>query len=204
VLRLEAVGSGIDINWIEFESTTTDEPTTSQSPYGGSTAAVPGRTEAEDFDVGGEGIAYHDTSEGNRYDTGYRNESVDIRETSDEGGGYNVGVFQDGEWLEYTVEPTPGTYDLRVRVASEYSGRQLAVTLDGEALATVDVPNTGDWYNWQTVRIRNLSVTDSAQALRFEAVGSGIDFNWFEFVESTESDYGELGYGNGEFGNELN
>ena len=250
VLRLEALGSGIDLNWVEFVPATTQTPTPtptptetetptptptptetetptptptptetetptptptptetspSQTPYGDSPAPVPGRVEAEDFDVGGEGVAYSDTTDGNEYDTSYRNTSVDIRETDDVGGRYNIGYFEDGEWLEYAIAPASGTYDLRVRLASARSDRQLNVTLDGEQLATVDVPNTGGWSNWETVRIRNLELAETSESvLRFEAVGSGIDFNWFEFVESTESDYGELGYGEAEYGGNTN
>jgi hypothetical protein len=195
VLRLEAVGSGIDVNWVEFEAAT------EQAPYTNSPTALPGRVEAEDFDAGGEDVAYHDTTDGSEYDVSYRDSDVDIRETQDESGGYNVGYFQDGEWLEYTIDPEAGTYDLRVRVATVNSDRQLAVTLDGESLATVDIPDTGDWSSWETVTVRELTLPgDGAHVLRFQAVGSGIDFNWFEFVESIDSDYGELGYGEGGYG----
>ena len=258
VLRLEAVGSGIDINWVEFEPATqqdsgstddgstsdggstddgstsdggstddgstsdggstddgstsdggsTDDGSTSdggsettQSPYTDAAATVPGRVEAEDFDAGGQGVAYSDTTDGNEYATAYRDTSVDIRESGDEGGGYNIGYFDDGEWLEYTIDPTGGNYDLRVRVATTNSDRQFEVTLDGESLGTIDIPNTGDWSNWETVRLRNLTLPgDGTHVLRFEAVGAGIDFNWFEFVESTDSDYGELGFGEAEYG----
>ncbi|CAN0042673.1 unnamed protein product, partial [Hapterophycus canaliculatus] len=34
-------------------------------PYLGDPAAVPGTIEAEEFDFGGEGVGYHDTSAGN-------------------------------------------------------------------------------------------------------------------------------------------
>ena len=36
-----------------------------QSPYGGIAWEIPGQIEAEDFDNGGEGIAYHDATPGN-------------------------------------------------------------------------------------------------------------------------------------------
>ena len=35
------------------------------SPYSGTPAAIPGQINAETFDNGGEGVAYHDTSAGN-------------------------------------------------------------------------------------------------------------------------------------------
>lgn len=71
--------------------------------------------------------------------------AVDVRETRDETGAYTVGFVEDGEWLEYTVAPDPDVYDLRVRVASARSDRQLRVTLDGEPLgrSTSPTPATG-------------------------------------------------------------
>ena len=36
----------------------------------------------------------------------YRNASVDIQKTADAGGGYDVGVLNAGEWMNYTVEVT--------------------------------------------------------------------------------------------------
>jgi hypothetical protein len=182
-------------------SVSTTTTTAEQSPYEGTPAAVPGRIQAENFDIGGEGVAYHDTTEQNKYDTTYRDAAVDIRETKDESGAYNIGYFEDGEWLEYTVDPVPGTYDLRFRVTSAFSDRQLAVTLDDNQLGTIDIPNTGGWSAWTTVTLRDVSIeTDSESVLRVEAVGSGIDFNWFEVIEGSDSDYGELGYGDGAYG----
>ena len=59
-------------------------------PYGGTPAAVPGTVQAENFDDGGSGIAWLDTSVTN--DGGqYRSTNVDVETTSDAGGGYDVG-----------------------------------------------------------------------------------------------------------------
>ena len=61
---------------------------------------MPGTVQAANFDNGGEGVAYHDTTPGN---TGgaYRATDVDIEPASD--GGYDVGWIAAGEWLNYTV-----------------------------------------------------------------------------------------------------
>ncbi|PSQ01662.1 hypothetical protein BRC92_10510, partial [Halobacteriales archaeon QS_4_69_31] len=116
----------------------------SQSPYGGSAWALPGRVAAEDFDTGGEGVAYHDTSNGNSGGA-YRDTDVDIQQADDTSGEYNVGWTEDGEWLEYTVDVTDAstTYDVLVRVAGKNASASIDVTLGGESLGTVDVPETG-------------------------------------------------------------
>lgn len=43
----------------------TPAPTAPSGPFMGSVAVVPGTIEVEEFDYGGEGIGYHDTSPGN-------------------------------------------------------------------------------------------------------------------------------------------
>jgi len=176
-LRVEALDSGVEFNWVEFEKVDVQEP------YNGTPATIPGRIQAQTYDTGGEGVAYSDTTAGNEYDTGYRDTDVDIRETQDVSGEYNVGYFEDGEWLEYSADVSPGQYDIEVRVATTRDDRQLRFTLDEQTLGTLDVPNTGDWTAWTTATLEDVTIeADGQQVLRVEAVGSGIDFNWAEFV----------------------
>ena len=40
-------------------------PSSGQTPFGGTAAAVPGTVQAENFDEGGPGVAYVDTTTGN-------------------------------------------------------------------------------------------------------------------------------------------
>src|SRR5262249_14275815 len=86
------------------------------SPFHGAPVTLPARIEAEDFDSGGEGVAYHDSSGGNNGGA-YRQTDVDIEPSSN--GGYDVGWITPGEWLNYTVNvPSPGAYTVWLRVAS--------------------------------------------------------------------------------------
>jgi hypothetical protein len=171
---------------------------------------IPGMIQAEDYDVGGSGVAYADTTaegEGN-----YRDGAVDIQETTDDGGGYNVGWTEAGEWTEYTVETVTGTYEARFRVASDDGGGRIRLLLDGESLSEVDVPDTGGWQNWQVVSIPDLTLeAGQERVLRVEVVEGGYNLNWFEFVDSAAEtgtpvttpedwDYGSQGYGEGGYG----
>jgi beta-glucosidase len=90
-----------------------------QQPFGGAIHRLPGRIEAEDYDTGGEGVAYYNTTTGNAGGA-YRADDIGIQPTTDTGGGYNVGWINTGEWLEYTVNvPDPSAiYSVSVRVAS--------------------------------------------------------------------------------------
>ena len=96
-----------------------------QGPYALVPVSLPGMVEAENFDVGGLGVAYNDTddslNEGSRSSGNiYRSdEGPDIEPTSDMGGSSNIAFIQNGEWLEYTVDvQTAGNYDIMARVAT--------------------------------------------------------------------------------------
>ncbi|MFO8009156.1 MAG: carbohydrate-binding protein [Candidatus Brocadiia bacterium] len=161
-------------------------PTASgQSPYGGTARSIPGVIEAEDYDEGGEGVAYHDSDSGNNGGD-YRTDDVDVQTTGDSAGGaYNVGWAANGEWLEYTVNVTGGTYDIEARVASTQSGRTFDISLDGTNLGTVNVPNTGAWQTYQTVTLSDVTVSGGdGQILRLDLNGDSININWIEFVEA--------------------
>jgi hypothetical protein len=137
------------------------------SPFGGTPRAIPGIVEAEDFDDGGEGLAYHDTTSGNKGGS-FRNTDVDVETTADAGGGYDVGWTRPGEWLQYTVNVTAdGLYDLMLRLASTGSGGVLHLDADGvNATGPIQVPNTGGWESWSTVIVRQVPLRAGTRSLR--------------------------------------
>ena len=69
------------------------------TPFLGAAVTLPGTVNAQDYDNGGEGVAYHDTTAGNNGGA-YRSQDVDLEPSSD--GGYDVGWIAAGEWLNYT------------------------------------------------------------------------------------------------------
>lgn len=154
-----------------------------RNPYGGIVRTLPGIIQSEDYDMDGEGIAYSDndtTNQGNQYRT---LEGVDIEVCQE--GGYNVGWTDAGEWLEYTVNVTAGTYDISLRVASIYSNKQAKVYLDGTLLGTFTIPNTGSWQSWQNVTINNVTVSGgNYKILRIECVTDGFNLNWIDVFDN--------------------
>src|SRR5437879_7884894 len=124
------------------------------TPFSGTPIAVPGTFEAENFDRGGEGIAYHDNVPGNIGGQYRLNEDVDIILSSDTlGGGYVVNNFETGEWLAYTINVAASAqYDIGLRVSSALSTSAFHIEIDGQNVTgTVSVPNTGDWNTFQWV-----------------------------------------------------
>lgn len=151
-----------------------------QTPYGGTAWAIPGKIEAENFDNGGEGFAYHDLTSANTPGQYRTTEAVDI-ETCNEGG-YNIGYVQNGEWLEYTVNVgTAGVYILQTRVATNAAGKSFHVELDGQTIGTVAVPNTGDWQTWSTVSVTTPALTTGTKVLRIVVDAAEFNLNWINF-----------------------
>ncbi|MBS1817922.1 MAG: carbohydrate-binding protein [Acidobacteria bacterium] len=132
---------------------TTGGTTTSGSPtpYNGNGAAIPGTIQAEDFDNGGEGVAYHDASAGNSGGA-YRSTDVDIESSA--GGGYNVGWTAAGEYLNYTVNvASAGSYTVQLRVATPSNGGLHVGFSTSNVWSAVSVPSTGGWQAWTTVNV---------------------------------------------------
>ncbi len=154
-----------------------------QRPYGGVVPALPGRIEAVNYDTGGEDVAYNSTSVGNAGGA-YRMDDIGIQATTDTGGGYNVGWLNNGEWLEYTVNPQDPSaiYSISVRVAAPAAGGLLRLRLNGTVLGMVTVPATGGWQNWQTVTLPNVPIQGGigSQPLRLEVLNEGFNINWVE------------------------
>ena len=145
-------------------------PLPTQLPYYGTPFAVPGRFEAEDFDKGGEGIAYHDLAPGNFGGLYRTTEDVDIV-SSPYAGGYVVNNFQTGEWMEYTINLTSaGTYTMEVLASSEYPASQFHISIDNvDKTGLITVPNTGLWTTFQWVGKSGISLTAGQHVLRLSS-----------------------------------
>ncbi len=102
------------------------------------------KVQAEDYDEGGEGTAYHDTTAGNSGGT-YRSEDVDIVAITGMRQAYAVTNTAEGEWTRYTVL-SPGTapadYPLTLRVASWAALQSIGISVNGTAGETIFLPNT--------------------------------------------------------------
>lgn len=148
---------------------------------------IPGRIQAEDYDLGGEGIAYHDSTPENVGEQ-YRPDGVDIKTTGDVDGLFQVGWTWAGtnkpnEWIEFTVGGKAGIYDAHFRVACGASScGRIKVTLDGQVRGTLQVEPTGSWDDdYTTIVLEGIEVRQRNQILRLEFSGGWLDLNWIEF-----------------------
>lgn len=157
-----------------------DPPTTAviQQPY--KVVNIPGKLEAEDYDKGGEGIAFHDSDNTNQGGK-YRTDGVDIEAT---GPVFNVGYNQDGEWYEYTVNVSAGIYKIDCRVASIINNSSFNVQVDGATIGTVIVPNTGAWQTYQTQSF-TATLTTGKKVIRVNVTRGQFNLDWIQFSIAT-------------------
>jgi chitinase len=172
-------------------SVTTPTATVSSStPYTGTPIALPATFEAEDFDKGGQGVAYHDLTPGNAGGQYRTLEDVDIIVSKDRaGGGYVVNDFQTGEWLAYTVDvPATGRYDLAIRASSAHRKGTPAfrIEVDGVDLTgPVAVPLTRNWNTFEWVGKQGIELAAGKRVIRLVAVSEYFNVNQLRVLAST-------------------
>ena len=142
-----------------------------RGPYSGNRISIPGTIPAENYDLGGSGVAYYDNSTGNAFGH-YRSDDVDIEAGLD--GEQHIGSVEPGEWLEYSINVLEtGEYDLSALIASNDSGGSLHFEVDGEASSTTSFSNTGSWSNWAETSNTTLELSAGEHILRV-VIESGV------------------------------
>ena len=107
----------------------------------------------------------------------------------DDDGTPTVGWFFVGEWMHYSVDVTPGVYDINVRYGTPIADKALDIYLDGVLLASVPTPKTGEYTVWKTATFKDVKIEASGRhLLRVQAAGKDLDeddINWIEFVKAS-------------------
>ena len=154
-------------------------PPAEQSPYLGVAAALPGSIQAENFDLGGEGVGYQDSDRGNNGGAYRPDENVDIG--GNDSTGYSIGWLAENEWLEYTVNVSvPGVYRVTGALASPNAGGTAIVSFEANgATTTLRVPEggTGGFGQFDTFPASApLTLGAGEQVMRL-TIGAGPAFN---------------------------
>ena len=159
-----------------------------REPFGGSAVELPGKIEAENFDIPGTGSAnktYNDKDSENHGDSDYRKDTgVDLYK---KGTGVIVGYNQADEWLEYTINvKEAGSYTMFAAVASANATSSFQLSLDGEPLSDViSVPQNEGEENYDDYNkvSANVTLPLGEHILRFTVVGDWMDVDYFTFVK---------------------
>jgi hypothetical protein len=189
----------MNLNWIRFmpsdaNDVDPEDPIDPGDDNGGnSDGATPATVtfQAEDYDEGGQGVAYNDTTAANEGGA-YRNDAVDIEMTENGESGYNVGWIAGGEWLKYTVKfAADADYTIQTRVArylwSTDFKAQYHVEIDGkDVTGAISVADTGGWQNWKTVNVKQVAVTGGTHEVKLvmhDGPSHGMfNINWVKFI----------------------
>jgi O-glycosyl hydrolase len=168
-------------------------PPEPRAPYDG-VIQIPGTIEAENYDKGGEGVAYHDEDVANSGNM-YRTDGVDI--DANDADGYAVGWTVAGEWLEYTVDVTEsGTYQWEARVATGADNAAFKLLLDGVDISgSVAVTSTGDWKTFTTLSGSTPALTTGQKVLRLEIEGSYVNIDWIR-ISTDPGPVAQIGFQN--------
>ncbi len=168
-----------------------------QLPFKGEAIAIPGKIEAEDFDIPGVGRnedgtsndSYGDDSE-NHGDSDYRKGTgVDLYKKAT---GVIVGYNSEGDWLEWTVNvKEAGDYTMFAAVAAAGSTSSFQLSLDGKELTgVVSVPaatsgeENYDDYNKVSA---NVTLPAGKHILRMDVTGAWFDVDYFTFVKGKDA-----------------
>ncbi|MBL7649357.1 MAG: carbohydrate-binding protein [Candidatus Hydrogenedentes bacterium] len=137
-----------------------EEKAGASKPFGGTPQTIPGVVEAEHYDEGAAGVAYHDVDPQNQ-GVAYRGETeVDIEKRPDASNGHGIGWVREGEWVLYTVEvKEAGAYALEIPVASNKAGGTFHIEIDGaDVTGPIAIPDTGGWDKLKTVTATTIAL----------------------------------------------
>jgi aryl-phospho-beta-D-glucosidase BglC (GH1 family) len=159
-----------------------------RQPFHDTLMVIPGTIEAEDFDKGGEGLAYHDKGTTNITGLYRPDEAVDIY--SRLGDGYHVGNAMPGEWMEYSVNVfTEGYYKVTTYIASLMGGGTFQLKIDTIYSEIVTVPASYSALNTLPVTT-GMYLYAGEQILRFSILSDplfNIDKMVFEKATAVEA-----------------
>ncbi len=171
-----------------------------RQPYGGKAVELPGKIEAENFDIPGTGKenkTCNDADSDNHActDEGKNAECSDYREGTGvdvykKATGYVVGHNQEGEWLEYTVNvKKAGDYTMVASVATDNSTAGFSLSVDGNAVAEVPVSGTS-WDEFKDVKA-TVPLPAGEHVLRVTVTGSWFDVDYFNFSNGSSAQCAE-------------
>jgi len=162
-------------------------------PFHGTPIVLPGKFEAEDFDLGENTIAYSDNDVVN---SGYHDNGTFYRDTvgvdidKNDGDGYVIGWTYSGEWVQYTVTVEEEQLMMwTARVSSGTTGSAFRIYMgDIDLTGKVNVPQTASnsWGKYTEIKGRtNVAMPAGTYALRLVIEGNSCNIDNFVFEAAT-------------------
>ena len=120
---------------------------------------IPGKIEAEDY---------------------FEMFGIQTESCSDNGGGFNVGYIDSGDWLKYSIEAkSSGLYNITART-SGYSNGSLILTFNDTLQTQVNYTSTNGWQNWNDFT-SEVYLNAGNYTMKTLAQTDALNINYFDF-----------------------
>ena len=133
---------------------------------------IPGKIEAEHF---------------------FFQKGMELENTSDEGGGFNIGSLDNGDYADYYVDVlASGTFNVTYRAAADptwSSGGQVELSIyDSNSnsftfLQNIIIPATTGWQDWENIS-KAVNLDSGKYQIRLKILAGPFNLNWFSFDDS--------------------
>lgn len=162
VVTLTYAGTNLIATDATTQAAFADMPVTNRI---GNIKQIPGTVQAEDF---------------------YVNNGLELENTTDTGGGQNIGYTTTGDYLEYLVNvQQTGNYKIEYRYAcGNNTNGQIKLQLinaDTQDIQTVTFSGTGGWQTWQTKQAQ-AEMPAGRYYLRATIMAPEFNLNWIRFT----------------------
>lgn len=109
--------------------------------------------------------------------------------TSDTGGGLNVGWVDNGDWMEYAIENNTddSKFEITFRVASTSEDGKIDFYLDNKKKSIISIPNTGGWQRWRSV-VKNITIPPGKHYMKILASTGGFNINYLNIELPAKTD----------------
>lgn len=146
----------------------------------GSTISI--TVEMEDYDQGGQGVAYNDLnySEMEKYVT-YRTDDAGIVSAGD---GYAIGYTKTGEWFNYTMSvPCTGQYKVLARASTgNSSNTKFTISAVGAEPLQVSVSPTTSWDIYAEIDAGTVRLTEGSNSFKVSIDDDNVNVDWIKFI----------------------
>ena len=179
---------GFDFDYWYMEGAVPPVP---QTAYNDKPAAIPGKIEAENYDVGGHNKAFYDMDRENQGKV-YREDEVDIVAIDDSKcgdaacTGYAIGYTQEDEWVEYTINvAADAKYDITANIATAFETAGMQLFVDDKAITDAITFEKVDsvFTTYKVVDIGSVELKKGEHVLKLLITGAYLNVDWLQFTD---------------------
>ena len=179
---------GFDFDYWYMEGAVPPVP---QTPYNDVAAVIPGKVEAENYDVGGHNKAFYDNDRENQGGA-YREDEVDIVAIDDSKcgdaacTGFAIGYTQADEWMEYTINVSADAkYDITANIATAFETAGMQLLIDDKAITDAITFEKVDsvFTTYKVVDVGSVELKKGEHVLKLLITGGYLNVDWLQFTD---------------------